>query len=69
MFERRDVWLLSSEDPWHPIIRWYAQAITALKSRARTNPTKRSSHTITQLHTDAPILKGADYGVHHRRHS
>ena len=39
MFERRDVWVLSSEDPWHPIIRWYAQAITALKSRARTNPT------------------------------
>jgi tyrosinase len=40
MFERRDVWALGSEaDPWHPILRWYARAITALKSRARTNPT------------------------------
>ena len=40
MFERRDVWKLGSEaDPWDPIIRWYARAITALKGRAQKNPT------------------------------
>jgi len=43
MFERRDVWVLGSEtDPWHPILRWYAQAIAELKGRARTNPTSWS---------------------------
>jgi tyrosinase len=40
MFERRDVWKLGSEaDPWDPIIRWYARAITALKGRAQKDPT------------------------------
>jgi tyrosinase len=33
MFERRDVWNLSEEDPWHPIIEWYARAITAMQGR------------------------------------
>jgi tyrosinase len=40
MFERRDVWVLGSEaNPWHPILRWYARAITVLKGRDQTNPT------------------------------
>ena len=40
MFERRDVWKLGSEaDPWDPILRWYARAISELKGRPRTNPT------------------------------
>ena len=33
MFERRDVWELSEEDPWHPIIEWYARAVTAMQGR------------------------------------
>jgi hypothetical protein len=40
MFERRDVWVLGSEpDSWHPILRWYARAIIALKGRAQKDPT------------------------------
>lgn len=37
MFERRDVWGLSEEDPWHPIIEWYARAITAMQDRDGTD--------------------------------
>jgi tyrosinase len=37
MFERRDVWELSEEDPWHPIIEWYARAITAMQGRDGTD--------------------------------
>lgn len=33
MFERSDIWELSKQDPWHPIIEWYARAITALQDR------------------------------------
>lgn len=33
MLERRDVWKLSEEDPWHPVIEWYARAIAELRSR------------------------------------
>jgi tyrosinase len=37
MFERRDVWELSEEDPWHPTIEWYARAITAMQDRDGTD--------------------------------
>ncbi len=33
MFERRDVWSLSEQDPWHPTIEWYARAVAELRSR------------------------------------
>jgi len=34
VFERRDVWELGTEeDPWHPIIEWYARAVTAMQER------------------------------------
>ena len=33
MFERRDIWKLSGEDPWHPTIEWYARAADELRSR------------------------------------
>jgi tyrosinase len=40
MFERRDVWELSEEDPslegWHPIIEWYARAVTTMQGRDGT---------------------------------
>ena len=39
MFERRDVWKLtedSEEYPWHPIIEWYARAVTAMQGRDGT---------------------------------
>jgi tyrosinase len=36
VFERRDVWELSEEDPWHPIIEWYARAVTAMQGRDGT---------------------------------
>lgn len=36
MFERRDVWELSEEEPWHPIIEWYARAVTAMQGRDGT---------------------------------
>lgn len=36
MFERRDIWELSDEDPWHPVIEWYARAITAMQRRDET---------------------------------
>jgi tyrosinase len=39
MFERRDVWKLtedSEENPWHPIIEWYARAVTAMQGRDGT---------------------------------
>src|SRR5215212_5821039 len=39
MFERRDVWKLSEENPWHPIIEWYARAVTAMQGRDLTDPT------------------------------
>jgi hypothetical protein len=37
MFERRDVWTLSEEDPWHPIIEWYARAVAAMQARDGAN--------------------------------
>jgi tyrosinase len=37
MFERRDIWDLSEEDPWHPIIEWYARAVTAMQGRDGTD--------------------------------
>lgn len=39
MFERRDIWELSEEDQWHPVIEWYARAITAMQGKDRTDPT------------------------------
>ena len=33
MLERRDVWKLSGEDAWHPVIEWYAKGIAELRSR------------------------------------
>lgn len=39
MFERRDIWELSDEDPWHPVIEGYARAINVLKSREERDPT------------------------------
>ncbi len=29
--ERRDVWTLSREKKWHPVIRWYERAIHELQ--------------------------------------
>jgi tyrosinase len=38
VFERCDVWELGSEeDPWHPIIEWYARAVTAMQERNGTD--------------------------------
>ncbi|MDQ6828701.1 MAG: tyrosinase family protein [Gemmatimonadota bacterium] len=37
MFERRDVWVLSDENKWHPTIEWYARAVGALRGRDGTN--------------------------------
>ena len=38
MSERRDVWELGSEeDPWHPILEWYARAIAAMQERNGTD--------------------------------
>ena len=36
MFERRDIWELSEPNPWHPVIEWYARAITAMQRRDGT---------------------------------
>jgi tyrosinase len=33
VLERRDVWTLSREDDWHPIIRWYERAVRALQEK------------------------------------
>jgi tyrosinase len=38
MFERRDIWELSDEDPWHPVIEWYARGIAVLKRRESSDP-------------------------------
>jgi tyrosinase len=37
VFERRDVWELSEQDPWHEIIWWYARAVTAMQGRDGTD--------------------------------
>ena len=37
MFERCDVWELSEDNPWHPIIEWYARAVKAMQDRNGTN--------------------------------
>ncbi len=40
--ERREIWSLSSPDPWHPTIRWFADAVADLRSRDgadRADPT------------------------------
>ncbi len=36
---RQDVWKLSNEDPWHPVLLWYARAVAAMQGRAITDPT------------------------------
>lgn len=33
MFERRDVWALSNEQVWHPVLEWYARAVEDMQSR------------------------------------
>src|SRR6478609_10553951 len=35
---RHNIWTLEAQDPWHPVIRAYAQAIGVLKSRPGSNP-------------------------------
>lgn len=35
--ERRDVWVLSDENPWHPTIEWYARAVAAMQARDGTD--------------------------------
>jgi peptidoglycan hydrolase-like protein with peptidoglycan-binding domain/subtilisin family serine protease len=37
LFERRDVWALSAQDPWHPTILWYARAVAGMQARDGTN--------------------------------
>jgi tyrosinase len=37
VLERRDVWELSEQDPWHEIIWWYARAVTAMQGRDGTD--------------------------------
>lgn len=37
VFERRDVWVLSEQDPWHPTIEWYARGVAAMQSRDGTD--------------------------------
>jgi tyrosinase len=37
VFERRDVWELSEQDPWHEIIWWYARAVTAMQGKDGTD--------------------------------
>ncbi|PYE52057.1 tyrosinase family protein [Deinococcus yavapaiensis] len=39
MFERRDVWVLSANDPWDPILTWYARAVQELRTRLISDPT------------------------------
>ncbi len=35
--ERRDVWVLSEENPWHGTIEWYARAVAAMQARDLRN--------------------------------
>jgi tyrosinase len=37
--ERRDVWELSSANPWDPAIEWYARAVAAMQERNLSDPT------------------------------
>ncbi len=37
IFERRNIWTLSDADPWHPTIRWFADAIDELRGRDGAN--------------------------------
>ena len=39
MFERQDVWKLSTQDPWHPTLEWYARAVAAMRERDTADPT------------------------------
>jgi tyrosinase len=38
MYERRDVWTLSDEHPWHPTLEWYARAVDELRARPASDP-------------------------------
>lgn len=59
VFERRDVWLLSDEDPWHPVIEWYARAVDALRARDGTDfADPRSWRHLAEIHgSDLPKLQ------------
>jgi len=48
---RQDVWKLSQADPWHPVLLWYARAVTAMQGRAVTDPTSWRYQAAIHEHT------------------
>jgi len=39
MRTRKDVWKLSTSNPWHPDLLWYARAVADMQTRAADDPT------------------------------
>ena len=59
ILERRDVWVLSAQDPWHPTIEWYARGVKAMQSRdsATMSDPRSWRHHAAAHGTDIPARR------------
>ena len=59
---RQDVWKLSTQNPWHPTLLWYAKAVGQMKTRALNDPTSwRYQAAIHEYFRDTdPLASPAD---------
>src|SRR5687767_14936680 len=48
VLERRDVWGLTRESEWHPLIEWYGRGIAALQAIGASDP--RSWLNLANIH-------------------
>jgi len=56
VLERRDVWALSAQNPWHPTIEWYARGVKAMQARdsAKMADPRSWRHHAAAHGTDVP---------------
>src|SRR3712207_9414563 len=52
--ERRDIWTLTREDEWHPVIEWYALAVEELRSITDIADSRSWLHLANIHGTDIP---------------
>ncbi len=64
MLVRRDIWTLSDEDPWHPIILAYANAVGVLQRRPPNDPTSWTYQAAR--HAGGQVPGGTNQQCQHR---
>lgn len=66
MLVRRDIWALSDEDPWHPVILAYARAVGVLQKRPASNPTSWTFQAARHAGGNGIVPGGTNQQCQHR---